>query len=324
MKKISLIIIGSVWLLMQGFSQQIPLFTQNSQYNALLNPAALNMDAIVFQSEAINHLGVSFRTQWVGIEDSPLTGMIRYNRHFPNQNMLAGIALIIDETAPTNNSGGILRYAYQMPMATGTLSLGLAAGFFQNSYRGDEVNMRDANDFIAMETRRRWYADFSLGAFYYTELYNSDLLFAGVSIPQLAGIEVAADGQSADYYDYRKQHYQARIGYLKFLGNSLMASEQNFLETSLRANFAKNTPLKITSLIKYQMQGTFWIGGGYAGSFGSPGFNSDDLRFEAGVILFGAGNTEQVFKIGYAFEFNLSAYQMQLGNTHEVNLAYMF
>ncbi len=304
-------------------AQQIPLFSQNNQYDHILNPATAHRDNLVYNFDMDNHFSASFRTQWTGIEDGPKTGMLRYDRCMADERMIAGISLLTDQTGPTSTSGGFLRYAYLMPLGDGTLSVGLAAGFFQNRFKGDASYLRDAGDAIGLEDRSKFYVDFSLGAYYQAELTYNDIFYMGLSMPTVTDVEVSNKGNE-DYHLYRMRHYHGSIGYVKFLSGLSGDADLSFLEPSLSINYAENAPAKANAALRFQLQGLLWVGGGYSMSFGKGLFNSDDLRLEAGVIVGSKGYKEQVFKIGYAANFSLTPYNVQLGSTHEVNLSYSF
>lgn len=289
----------------------------------MLNPATVDLDHVVFNYDLSNYASTSFRKQWTGIQDAPLTGLARYDRRFEKMNMLAGVSLLADKTGPTSLSGGQLRYAYQFPVGAGAFSIGVGAGYFQSRYNGDESLLRDANDAVGLEDRNRQFVDFSAGIFYYNELAYNDILYFGVSMPQTAGIHVAPDG-SPDYTNYRAKHFHARIGYYKFLEGLAQDGEVSFLEPSFSVNGAANTPFKITGNLRFQLAGLMWVGGGYSVSAGGGTFNQDDMRLEAGFLIGGQGYAEKLFKIGYAYERSLTKYNVQLDGTHEVNLSYSF
>lgn len=306
----------------QSIAQQIPSFQIPNAHGSFVNPALKNIENTIFENNNLNSLGISMRKQWTKIQDAPTTGLLHFDRNFDEKNMLAGINVILDETGPTSLMGAYFRYAYQLQMNnSSTLSIGVAAGFYQFKYNGSESLLRDANDIIGLEIRNKIISDFKLGIYYQAVLSNRDIIYAGISVPQLASANIDAEGKE-DFYVYRAQHFFANVGYIKFLDN---ANEFTYLESSVSAKYTKNSPFQLGAIVRFQFNGICSVGIGYDHSIGYGLSASNQLHLEGSVILGDyLGFDKQLFKITYGFDRTMGRYNIQLDNSHELGLIYSF
>lgn len=316
-------------LMITGYTQaqQIPIFSQSTDYNAIVNPAVLNMDNQIYAMKMENTIRISARKQWTMIDDAPVTGIVQYVRELENLNMLGGITLISDKTGPTSITGGFLRYAYQVkPDNYSTISIGLAGGFYQYRYNGDQSLLRDANDVVGLESISRFVTDFKLGIFYTGVLSDVDMIYGGLALPQLANVNVDFSGENEDFFVYRSRHLFANVGYIKFLDGVFEALPyDSYIDPSLEIRYAVNAPIQITGNIRLMLSSLFWIGTGYSVSTGQDIFSSDNLHVEVGFIVGeNFDNDNQIFKISYGYDQPLNDFSVRLGSTHEINLSYAF
>ena len=307
-------------------AQQIPLFSNNSDYHAILNHAVNSIHNKAFNLETTQFLSASYRKQWAMIDDAPQTAMIRYDRLFTKLKMLGGLSLISDKTGPTSITGGNLRYAYQITLdELSTLSVGLGFGVFQYRYNGSQSLLRDAYDIVGLESSNKLIVDFNLGIYFSSQLYNGDSFFVGASIPQLATAKISEVKTEEDYYVYRIQHYFANAGYYKYLEGFGGGEGASYIVATLGLKHVPNAPTQMTANVNLLMTELLWIGGGVANSFGSESFNIDQFRFEAGFMIGDfLGFNDRLFRISYGFEKSITTYGSLPGSTHEINLSYAF
>ncbi|HMN91113.1 MAG TPA: type IX secretion system membrane protein PorP/SprF, partial [Saprospiraceae bacterium] len=108
----------------------------------------------------------------------------------------------------------------------------------------------------------------------------------------------------------RVPHFYGTAGWYHFF------NQDAFFETSLWAKYVEGAPLNVDFSGRFQPIRTFWVG---------AGFNLNGIvHLETGVnvpgILFDNAN----LKIGYAFDYNISAFGLNFGTSHELSIAILF
>lgn len=304
-------------------AQQLPLYTQYRDHQSIINPASLSSDYLVLGQEYTQSIGLSYRHQWSGLEDSPRTFSARYENILEDYNMLFGLSLSNDETGPTGVSGAYLRYAYQAYFSNDMfLSMGLSAGLMQNRFRGSKGTLRDPGDELGESDTNTTLGDVNLGLTLNMELYNGDILYMGLSAPQLLATQISSSQADVEFETERTPHYYATIGLFKYLDNRNGFGGDKFLEPSLWLKYAPNTPLQMDVNLRFQMSELFWIGTGYSISVGDR-FQGNHLHLEAGLVLGDfVGFVDKRWKIGYGFDRALTTYGPKFGSTHELSLMF--
>lgn len=312
-------IFATVFCLCVTFSvkaQQIPLFTQYRETQGVLNPAAINYD--YFTNRHTTSFGTSIRRQWGDINNAPTTQILR-GEHFmtnlSNVGLLVGGHLMNDQTGPTGFTGLYGRFSavFSSDLEYSGLSIGLSAGAVQYRVKTSDLKLRDPNDIRAQTDRMQVYPDLSMGVFYYQRmdgLFDDDYFYAGVSVPQVMGLDLQFPTDGGDFTTKRIQHYFANVGWYHFMG------ESSFIEPSASIKYAPNVPLNIDLNARYQMSSSFWIGVGTS--------LRGKIHAETGVLLGKGLGLNNNFKIGYGFDYSFQSYGPYVGTTHEVNLSYSF
>lgn len=297
-------------------AQQLPLFTQYRENQALLNPASVHTD---FISQSFltpnNAIGLSYRHQWAGIRDAPRTFTGRYEHIFYDYNMLIGGAFIKDDTGPTGITGGYFRYAYQIELGSYSfLSIGMSTGFLQYRYQSEKGVLRDPGDLTGLTNYNATFGEFTLGAFYKGEFGNDDKLYGGLSFPQLATFTITSTEEGAKAN--RVPHIYGLIGMYKSVSDALGGI---YIEPSMWIKYAGNAPVNIDTNIRFQITENFYIGTGYAIDFADK-VRGNNFHMEAGVLLYTSDIS--IAKIGYGFDRSITTFGPRLGATHEINLTY--
>lgn len=295
------------------FAQQLPIFTQYQESMGFLNPAAL--PAHYFTHNHNLSIGATHRSQWVGFDGGPETQLIKGEYLFDNNNafsFLTGGYLLHDKTDPLSTTGiyGKIGAVLTDDPSTGGFSIGLSGGMVQ--YRADILSLaiRDKND-ITAQNYAVWYPDLGLGVFYFKKINRADFFYAGLSVPQVFGLDVMFENDQRDYAIERVQHVYALLGYLKRF------DEDSYLEGSSWAKYAPNAPVNIDFNLRYQFNPSFWIGTG--------GSTAGRIHLETGVILdWNVGWENAAVRLGYAYNRYFTSYgpDNQFGAAHEINLTY--
>ena len=155
------IFISSVFLLglltYQG--QQIAL---NSQY--LFNDFAIN--PAVAGTKSYAPLSISFRRQWMGIDEAPVTQNLMYHSYL-GDNMGFGGHMFNDASGPTRRSGISATYAYNIKTSKRTkLSFGLSGSLTQFSIDRDRLITEIPGDVAVMNSNNQLISDCNFGIYW--------------------------------------------------------------------------------------------------------------------------------------------------------------
>ena len=294
-------------------AQQLPIFTQYRESVSYLNPAALNTSYFTHQHNL--SFGISHRSQWVGFEGGPQTQLVKGEYLYDNNNafsLLSGGYLLHDKTDPLSMTGvyGKIASVFTGNPESGGFSVGLSGGMVQ--YRVDltDVAIRDKNDLEAQNSAT-WYTDFGLGFYFYKKRNTNDYFYAGLSVPQLFGLNVELENEERTFSTRRVQHVYGLVGYYRAL------QESTFVEVSSWAKYAPQVPVNIDFNVRYQFHPSFWVGTG--------GSTSGAVHLETGMVLdWNAGLENSAIRIGYAYNRYFTSYGPSnlFGATHEINLSY--
>jgi len=305
-------------LLSSMTAQQLPLFSIYREQRQVLNPAAISNDYLL--NEMNLSVGVSHKSQWLGLDDSPKTQTLHFEYILPNNdNIITGGHIINDQAGKLGQTGVYGRFAYRLELGRRVdqaLLIGLGAGLVQYRAKLNEIAFAQLEE-IDLVNSNTFFPDFSLGAFY----YYKDELYAGVSVPQLFGLKtVFRDTSNMRAFDIqRNQHYYGVVG--GFIDVAWFGSSTSFLEPSVWLRYVPNSPVSADVNIRYQISDFYWLGLG--GGIGLGTQLSSALHFETGFKL---GESVNIYngqwKIGFAYDIPLSEYRSVFGNSFEVRLSY--
>jgi len=303
-----------VWLAMAcpAVAQQLPLLSQLQESVGVLNPAALSSSYLYFGNDF--RIGATYHGQWTQIEGGPRTSQLVVETVFEDYSPitpLAGAYLITDQTGPTGFSGlyakvgGIL----SDDPATRGVSIALQAGVNQYRLRFDELQLRDPEAVLASGDDGRIFPDVGLGIFAY-ETVGDNVFYAGLSAPQVLGLNFSFRGADGRVETQRYAHYYAQAGAI------LRLRDEAFLEPTAWVKHVPNLPTNITASLRYQSSTALYVGLG--------GSSSRTIHAEGGVVLGDRSYGGRYFRIGYGFDYAFRRYGPYAGGTHEINLTYAF
>ena len=291
-------------------AQQLSLFTQYRENATLLNPAAVEADFLTFEYNMTG--GINYRKQWAGIENSPETQSARFsyiNSNLTGATIHAGGYVLNDQTGPTGYTGAYGRIGTvisQNPEDYG-ISVGLALGYVSYRVKVSELVLRDDGDALVGADRSQSHPDIGLGVYGYSYLNNNNLLYGGLSIPQLLGFDVTFEDENGDFSIARLRHYYANAGWYHFY------SQESFLELSTWVKYVDGAPLNADLNLRYQLPTAPFIGLGFS--------TSKNIHFEAGLNIGQATGNDKNFRVGYGFDYSVSTFGPSVGGTHEIQLA---
>ena len=290
-------------------AQQLSLFTQYRENTTLINPAALESDFIGYGHNL--SIGASYRIQWAGLSGAPRTQTLRasyLSRKGNGVSFMGGGHLINDQTGPTGFTGFYGRIGGIVsgdPDVSG-LAIGLSGGFVQYRVDASEIKLRDQGDNIGTADQSQFFPDVGLGIYYYNQMGRGNYFYTGLSVPQVIGLDLTFQNDAGEFFTQRIQHFYGLMGMYLFTG------DYSFVEPSVWVKYAPNAPVNVDFNIRYQTPANLWVGTG-----ASTGGN---FHLDAGFIIGDAFAGDDIFRIGYGFDYSFSSFGPTVGSTHEINL----
>lgn len=290
------------------FCQQLPIFAQYREFSGILNPASLPNDYLWYE-KTLSFSG-SYRRQWIDAPDGPVTQVLRadYLAERQGTSLLMGGYLLNDRTGRVGMTGAYARLGgvvSSQPSDYG-FSFGLQAGIIRYGLDLQGARLRDADDLSVYNTRSLWFPDVGLGVFGYRKLGGYDnLLYGGVSMPQVLGLNLSFRDDQGDLSLKRVRHYYGIAGY-----KINLKQDYTFIEISGWAKFVAPLPPHFDVNMRYQMSEHFFVGLGLS--------TSRYFHTEAGV-LFGE---EKMFRINYGLTASFAQTSAHFGYAHELTISY--
>ena len=196
-------------------AQQMPLLSEYMHSPALINPAMVGW-------EDLTAISASYRHQWTGMKDNPITFSLNFRHFDENRNMAFGGGLTHDQTGPTSFTGLNLQYAYHLKFGSEKkkedkrhrLSIGLSLSANQYRLDGAKLEYNDANDpLIVGNSQFKILPDAGLGLFYYNDIY-----YVGFSVPQLISMNVKFESDNALSNIQRVAHFYLNANIMNLYG----------------------------------------------------------------------------------------------------------
>ena len=252
--------------------------------------------------EGITEAVIVHKRQWTGVQGAPNTSAIALNGDLKSQKFGWSVYAYNDQTDIVNRSAIYGSYAYHVRFTEkNSLSLGLSAGYLNNSIDQSAINVPDPNDPVV-------YTNLSNGGkfdinFGFT-LHLGDFTL-GAAAPQLLGSTINY-GNEIDQVEYQMlRHYIVHTQYDLNFQNGRMALSPFVV---LRA--ADNIQPQVDAGLMFNMPDYFFVGAAFRSSYAVTG--------NVGVHL-----TENL-TLGYAYDFSTSEFAYTLGNSHEFMLRWRF
>ncbi|MEZ4987289.1 MAG: type IX secretion system membrane protein PorP/SprF [Saprospiraceae bacterium] len=173
------------------------------------------------------------------------------------------------------------------------------------------LDLRDPNDVLGTNSQTELFPDVGAGVYFYQMLsgaMDGDMFYGGVSVPQVAGIDLTFKSEDDSFAIQRVQHFYGTLGLIKFFRND------GFVEPSLWVKYVKGAPVNADINLRYQTPVSLWIGTGVS--------TAGNFHFEAGFNLGDNVGLYNNLKIGYGYDYSFSSFGPSVGNTHELQVSY--
>ncbi len=280
-----------------SFAQQDPQFTQYMFNTLYYNPAYAGIPG------AVSFTAIQ-RSQWFGYQSTfdgggaPNTQVISANLPLLKLNSGVGFHIVNDHLGVVDNLEAQASFAYQLSIKNSKLSLGIRAGFYSQTMDFEKYRYVDQNDPLladkGQESQIR--PDMAAGVYYRAEKY-----YAGISVDHL--IQSEFDFGQDSLRNALKSHMYLTAGYSYDLNYDVVLKPSFLVKTDL------NTYSFDISLLA-TLREKLWGGLSYR--------QSDAMIAMIGYSFLKDDN----FKIGYAFDYIISAQQAKQPTSHEFLLSY--
>ena len=287
----------SVFLQRISFAQQDPQFTQYMLNMLYYNPAYAGIPG------ATNFTAIQ-RSQWLGYQSTfdgggaPNTQVLSANLPLLKLNGGVGFHIVNDHLGVIDNLETQASFAYHLAIKNAKLSIGIRAGFYSQTMDFDKYRYIDQNDPLlsnkGQESQIR--PDLAAGLYYRAEKY-----YAGISINHLIRSEF--DFGLDSLRNALESHMYLTGGYFYNLNYDIVLKPSVMVKTDL------NTYSFDISLLA-TLREKLWGGLSYR--------QSDAMIAMIGYSFMKDDN----FKIGYAFDYIISAQEAKQPTSHEFLLSY--
>lgn len=326
MRKLLLFLLVTVGIIGHASAQQDPMFTKYMFNSLAYNPGFAG-------SPEYLSVRALHRSQWLGIEGSPVTQS--FSLHMPFKERVGlGLSVVNDKIGATGSTSAYFAYAYRVPFGQGKLSMGLQGGMM--NWRADWSRLRyhdpqELDVSFVEGSPSKWMPNAGAGIFYYTPTY-----YVGFSVPQLISWELASYNQNsgtgqarvAKYY----RHYYLTAGAafpingesLYFKPSILIKSVGLFGELASQSNTLNTVgaPTEFDIDASFLFYQSLWVGVSARSAFdaklfgGSSSFDSVDLWMSYYL--------QNGLRIGASYDYTISRLRTQTDATFEVMIGYDF
>ena len=305
LKKLSFLL--ALLLLVGGVTtaQQVEEFSLLRENAFVLNPALAGTQGWI-------HGTATFRKQFTRIEQSPYTALLAMDGQIKGKNLGIGGYIIHDVTGPTGKTAGTISVAYNIPLykkysarasngkSDHILSIGASLSVVQYRLQADKLLLDNPGDpRLYTSTGSKIFPDASFGIYY--KWRNN--FYAGVSVPQIMGLNINYRGNDGTAMIKKMQHLNI------LLGGKIEWARGNFsLDPVASFRWVKGAPPQGDVGLRFMIYKIFYVGANYRSlnyAIAEAGFSVKDLFF-----------------VSYASDFNLSKYRKDLGGTHEICLSF--
>ena len=276
-----------------AFGQQLPQYTQWSFHQMVMNPAHAGIKNCV-------EIHSVFRTQWVGFEGAPKSGVLTFGspiktkrKQYLSARQGMGFRFETDRIGQFTTNRVNLAYAGHFNFdKTNRLSLGLYGGIIQMGYNPNG-SVTTVPDPVVSQEGSFIAPDASFGAW-----WNGENYYFGLMFQQLITSEWPTIGNASKF----RFHPTMNMGY------RMKMSEKITFLPSFMLKVPPRGPLAMDLNLMFDFSNRFVTGLGYR--------NTDALMIFAGFKL------SPRFTIHYSFDFTLSDLQQVSSNTHEFSLIF--
>lgn len=282
-------------LAIQSQAQQSQNFSQYMFNGFLTNPATVG-------SKDKISTGLFYRTQWIGMKQAPAIQSFNIQAPFNYNRMGLGLQVINQTAFSERITSASLAYSYKINLGKGKMSFGLEAGLIQGLVNLNGLIVKEQEDVVTQANSTIYLPNLCAGLFYQTKTFN-----IGISAKHLLS---NPNKKSLNIPLTQRQ-------YFLFSSVKLNISKDFQIIPSALIKYVNNIPLQADLTTHFKFQEKVWIGGSYR--------TQDAISIQAGFRLDQLiKGIRQEIRIGYAYDYPLTAINYISKSSHEIMLVMDF
>jgi type IX secretion system PorP/SprF family membrane protein len=232
-----------------GISLGYPVYSQYLQNGLLINPAYSG-------SRGALSGFLSYRMQWMGIEDAPVFQTLSFNAPMKNDKVGLGIMGQFMQYGFTRSKSIYASYSYNIKVWGGRLAFGLKGGVDLSNTDYSGIDLTTPGDPVFTDNGKSYVLpNFGAGVY-----YNNERFFAGVSVPQFLSYKKASADEVQAFHSFSNYDFIFSAGGLVNISDFLKFKPSMLINYSLK---------ETKNLVQLDINGNFilgdliWIGGSW-------------------------------------------------------------
>ena len=295
-----------------AYAQQIEEFSLFRENAVALNPAMVGAKGYLAG-------GFAFRKQFSEITDAPYTGYLNMEGQLADKNVGLGGSMIFDRTGPTGRVGGTVSAAYQVKLGNAydllneehihyntesrhMITFGLSLSVMQFRLNGNALHPEMTGDpGLYTNTATKFTPDLAFGIYYQWKQH----LYAGISVPQIMGLNVTYNGNFGTASIKTVQHLNFLIG-----GKIVVRKHKFSIDPAGAFRWVHNAPPQSDIGLRFTFYDAIWVGATYR--------TASTTILDVGIEMKG------LVRVSYAYDYNFSPFHGEIGSTHELSIGFRF
>ena len=274
-------------------AQQEVMISQYMFNGLVLNPAYAGTHP--YWSTSVLH-----RSQWVKFDKAPSTQTLCADGPILGGKVGVGLNITNDAIGITNQLDIGANGSTRVSLGAGFLSMGLRLGVSRYSADLTDAVIKDVDDPVyANNIGGTFIPRIGAGLYYYQRSW-----FAGLSIPSLLAVDEKITYSSSGMNSFYRAHMYLNGGVV------FEPSPEIAIKPSVLMKIQGNAPVEVDLNCNVLFMNKFWFGAGY--------------RTGDALVTMVEWNITNQLRVGYAFDYTLSAISDYSNNSHEVMLGYDF
>jgi type IX secretion system PorP/SprF family membrane protein len=288
----SLLLILSMAACFVSNAQFDPNFTQYMFNEAIINPGYAG------SRECLSGT-MLYRQQWVGLDGAPTTLTGSLHSPIMGGKLGAGLNFVNEKIGVSQRTAVSANGAYRLGLKNATLSFGLQLGLVSLSENLSQLNLQNDQQFM-ISSGKKTAPNLGFGMYYSTAKW-----YGGLSIPRMIynRIDVASGSTEVDNsFNVDYFHYYLTGGGVIAVNNMIKVRPNAMMKV------VKGAPAQLDVNANVLFNDMIWAGVGYR--------TGDAMN-----LLIGAFINKQL-RIGYSYDYTLSALQDYNTGSHEIMIGY--
>lgn len=284
-------------------AQQEPQFSQFMFNKVAFNPSFTGTDNALSTT-------FQFRNQWTGLNGHPV--LQNFNIHTPLQkfNTGAGVIVMNDISGALRNTNVMISFCKRIPIKKSLLNFGLSGGILQSALDGEKLRAADGNyngtinhndNLLPTNSVNGIVPDISAGISFISKKFET-----GISVNHMLGIAQKVSVNSLSLHSSNERIFDFYTSKLFHVGRNFSFTPSVLLKSNL-----VNIQQEANAILIYKKY--FWVGAGYRGF---------TIKSKDALIGYLGIKLSENFKLGYSYDYNLSALSSTNNGSHELLIIY--